>query len=104
MRIAAGLLLSTLAMLVAGCESDSGVVAKWSKPGASYDDFLKARSDCMAEARAQSGGYYIGSVYYPAKGDRVSASDFVPCMGAHGYAADPKGYAAPEGDEIELGQ
>jgi hypothetical protein len=91
-----------LAIVAAGCASDAHTVLRWSKPGATSDDFTKVRQACIGEARAQSGGYYIGSIRYPAKGGDVSASVFIPCMGLHGYATDPKGFAAPAGDEIEM--
>ena len=95
--------VSALFLVVAGCATDSSLVAKWSKPGASLDDFMKARQACIDEARAQSGGYYIGGVKYKASSEAISAGAFIPCMGAHGFARDPNGFTAPEGDEVQMG-
>ena len=92
-----------LVLVVAGCATDPSQVAKWSKPGASFDDFMNAREVCLDQARAQSGGYYIGAIRYPASHKGISAGTFVPCMGAQGFARDPNGFSAPEGDEVQMG-
>ena len=66
----------------------------------------RARVDlsCKVErSRQASRTYYIGGVRYSGKPNVLDSGIFLPCMNEFGYVRDPKGYAAPPGDEIPLG-
>ena len=86
---------------LAACAEDVPTM-KWSKPGASYEEFVAERSACVQQSQAQSGTYFIGGVRYSGKKDVLDSGVFLPCMRDHGYTPDPKGYAAPPGDELPL--
>lgn len=76
---------------------------KWSKPGATYEEFVADRAVCVERSRAASRTYYIGGERYNGNPNVLDAGVFLPCMSEHGYARDPNGYEAPAGDEIPLG-
>ena len=89
-------------LALAACAEDVPTL-KWSKPGATYDQFVADRAVCVQRSRAASRTYYIGGVRYHGNPDVLDAGVFLPCMNEFGYSRDPKGYAAPSGDEIPLG-
>jgi hypothetical protein len=89
------------ALVLAACAEDVPTM-KWSKPGATYEEFVADRAACVAQSKARSQTYYIGGVRYRGKPNVLDAGVFLPCMHDHGYAPDPKGYAAPPGDEMPL--
>jgi hypothetical protein len=91
-----------VAVAVASCAEDVPTM-RWAKPGASYEEFVADREACVQQSKAQSGTYYIGGVRYRGNPHVLDPGVFLPCMHARGYAADPKGYAAPPGEEIPLG-
>ena len=94
------LALGAVLALVA-CAEDVPTM-KWSKPGASYEEFEADRTACVEQSHAASKTYYLGGVRYSGKPNVLDAGIFLPCMHDHGYALDPKGYAAPPGDEMPL--
>ncbi|HEY3637758.1 MAG TPA: hypothetical protein VGK90_06365 [Rhizomicrobium sp.] len=85
------------ALALAGCAEDLPSV-KWSKPGATYDQFVQDRAACVAEERQQSRPFYVGGARYAGRPDALDSGIFIPCMTSRGYHEDPKGYAAPSGD------
>jgi len=98
-------LLGCCAIALAGCAADRPVV-RWSRPGATYDQFVQDRAACVEETRANSQPFFIGGSRFGSSRGADAALDtglFAPCMNSRGYAVDPKGYAAPPGDEIPLG-
>lgn len=97
----AALLLGTV-LLLAGCAEDVPTM-KWSKPGATYEQFVADRAVCVTRSEAASRTYYVGGVRHNGNPDVLDAGVFLPCMNSLGYSSDPKGYAAPPGDEIPLG-
>jgi len=88
-------------LVLAGCAEDVPTV-RWSKPGATYDQFVADRAACVSEAREESQSFLLGGARYGGRKDALDAGRFVPCMIARGYARDPNGYAAPPGDELPL--
>ena len=89
------------ALTLAACAEDVPTV-KWSKPGATYDQFVADRTACVAQSRAASKTYYIAGVRHNGKPNVLDAGVFIPCMHDHGYSPDPSGYAAPRGDEMPM--
>jgi len=98
----AGFWLLGAALTLAACAEDVPTL-KWSKPGATYDQFVADRGICVDRSRAASKTYYIGGQRYNGNPDVLDAGVFLPCMNEFGYSRDPNGYAAPPGDEIPLG-
>jgi hypothetical protein len=90
------------ALTLAACAEDVPTM-KWSKPGATYEQFVADRAACVEQSRAASKTYYIGGVRYSGKPNVLDSGIFLPCMHDHGYTAGPNGFAAPPGDEIPLG-
>jgi hypothetical protein len=90
------------ALVLAACAEDVPTM-KWSKPGTSYEEFVADRTACVQQSKEQSTTYYLGGVRYSGKPNVLDAGVFLPCMHERGYAPDPKGYAAPPGDELPLG-
>jgi hypothetical protein len=89
------------AIVLAGCAEDLPSV-RWSKPGATYEQFVQDRKDCAAQAREQSEPFYIGGDRHAGRGDAVDSGLFFPCMAARGYRQDPKGFAPPPDDIFPL--
>ena len=96
-----GVWLLGVALALAACAEDVPTM-KWSKPGATYEEFVADRAACVQESQAQSKTYYLGGVRYSGKKNVLDSGVFLPCMNEHGYAPDPKGYAAPPGEEMPL--
>ncbi len=88
-------------LALAGCADELPSV-RWSRPGATYDQFVQDRAACVTEARAESEPFILGGARYAGKRDVLDSSVFVPCMAARGYRQDPQGFAAPPGDELPL--
>ena len=63
-------------------------VVKWSKTGATYDDYLKAYRSVASE---QSGQVLSGALV-------------VACFAAHGWTRDSNGFGPPEGGAVRIGQ
>ena len=91
-----------IAVVLAACAEDAPTL-RWSKPSVSYDQFVADRAVCVERSRQASRTYYIGGVRYSGKPNVLDSGIFLPCMNDLGYVRDPKGYAAPPGDEIPLG-
>lgn len=89
-------------LALAGCAEGVPTIT-WSKPGGTYEQFVADRAICVARSRAASTTYYIGGVRYNGNPKVLDAGVFLPCMNELGYSRDPKGFAAPPGDEIPLG-
>lgn len=97
---------------LAGCEtvSISPVPAdRFSKGGASQDDFMKDRYQCLREGqRSVSSSYITGQNGFirgsGAGGVVVSQSLFRSCLSARGYNLDPNGpLVAPPEDRVNYG-
>jgi hypothetical protein len=90
------------AVVLSACADDVPVV-KWSKPGASYDQFVLDRTACVKETRENSRPFILGGQRYGGSAYALDGGLFQSCMTERGYARDQNGYAAPSGDEIPLG-
>lgn len=99
MRISIVCALAALAL--AGCAEDVPTV-RWSKPGATFDQFTQDRAACASQAREQSQPFYVGGARYAGRSDAVDSGLFFPCMSARGYRQDPNGFAAPPDDAFAL--
>ena len=92
---------------LAGCAAPPlprpSIIISWSKPGATREQFLKDRYDCIKDARGQASQGYIGA-YGGAERSApvVSLSVFKPCMSARGYTEDPNGFSPPEGGGVQM--
>jgi hypothetical protein len=98
-KVGAALALAMLSL--SACAEDVPTV-RWSQPGASYDAFVQDRDACAKYTRAAEQPFYLGGAPFGGRPDAVDSGLFVPCMTAHGWHEDPKGYAAPPGDTFPL--
>jgi len=90
-------------LLLEGCVSAAPTILRWSKPGATYQQFLGDRYACILQARANASSAYVYGAAGGAESSQVvSASIFMPCMSAKGYAQDPNGYAPPPGGVVPM--
>ena len=89
------------AVALLGCAEDVPTM-KWSKPGASYEQFVEDRTACVQQTQEQSRPFYLGGNRYGGRKNALDSGIFLPCMHGHGYVVDPNGYAAPPGDELPL--
>jgi hypothetical protein len=89
------------AFALAGCADDVPAV-HWSKPGATYDQFVQDRDACASEAREESQPFMLGGARYAGRSDAVDSGLFFPCMAARGYRQDPRGFAPPLSDSFPL--
>jgi hypothetical protein len=96
-----GVALALAALALAGCAEDLPTV-KWSKPGATYDEFVTDREACAKQAREQSEPFYFAGQRYAGRPDAVDSGQFFPCMTQRGYRQDPNGFAAPPDDKFPL--
>jgi hypothetical protein len=97
-----GILFAVL--MLAGCVDYGIPTVRWSKPGGTYDEFVADRAACVEKTRRESRPFILGGQQYgeTTRGLVLDSSRFIPCMTAHGYSRDPKGFAAPPGDELPL--
>jgi hypothetical protein len=103
------LLLVLAALVISSCATAPLAPRKWSKAGASYDEFLKDRYACILEARGRTSSSFAqgGTQYGPGYGasrsdDAIKANIFLPCMAARGYREDPMGFGPPPGGTVYL--
>ncbi|HEY2446754.1 MAG TPA: hypothetical protein VGI20_13545 [Rhizomicrobium sp.] len=96
-------MLAAVSVLAACATEDDVPVVRWSRPGASYDQFVADRAACVKETREQSAPFFIGGAPYGNRRSLLNTDLFVSCMSRHGFSRDPKGFAAPPGEEVPLG-
>jgi len=116
-------LLAFAALALAGCASDPKPVLKWSKPGGTEQEFLAAHSRCVENSRKHTPDFYVAGSRYPgtdgamgeflgdiaadfggsAPGIKQDRALFQSCMKDEGWSLDPKGFAAPAGEDVALG-
>ncbi len=94
--------LIAVAAAVAGCAIQP--IHRWSRPGATYRDYLQDRYACVKDARATAGSGYLLSngVGAESSGPVISSSVFMPCMAAKGWSLDPNGFQPPPGGVVPL--
>lgn len=115
----------TLACLALfACAEEPAVVMKWSRPGASGDEFVAERAACIDFVDKQTRPFYVAGPRDPAyhsgmaelvadveadlhlRDPALSNFDtelFRRCMNGHGWHVDPEGFAAPDGDTVAMG-
>ena len=98
------ILAATAALLLAGCADDEAPSVHWSKPGASYDQFVADREACVKQTLQETRPFVLGGQSYGEHRNQpvLDSSRFFPCMAERGYSRDPNGFAVPPGDEIPL--
>lgn len=76
---------------------------KWSKPGATYDEFLKDRYACITEGRSRASAGYANAYGAAAQSGEIIRRDIVlACLAARGYREDPNGFGPPEGGVVHM--
>lgn len=100
---AAAVLTLGVALLICGCSSTpsqrtQSTQATYSKEGATQQQFMKDRSECIQQAQ-QKAAQANGAV---ASGTTFVKCDAVPsCLAARGYVVNAKGsLAAPPGTDV----
>jgi len=84
-----------VAGILCGCATQLPVL-RWSKPDATYDQFLKDRYSCIRDAKGEAASGYVNQY-----GGRMNAGTvfdgnmFKSCMNAQGWRLDPNGFAPP---------
>lgn len=91
-------------LVFAGCVDNEVPTVRWSKPGATYDEFVADRAACVERTRRETRPFMLGGQRYgeTTNGLVLDSNRFIPCMTARGYSRDPKGFAAPPGEELPL--
>ena len=96
-----GVVFAVAALALVSCAEDLPSV-KWSKPDATYDQFVHDREACATETREHSQTFYVAGQRYGGRSDAVDSGLFFSCMNARGYRQDPKGFAAPPDSAFPL--
>jgi starvation-inducible outer membrane lipoprotein len=102
--------LAMLALTLAACSSAPTAPqppAKFTKPGATQEQFMSDRYACYQAAQQQIGGPLMNASPGAASPQVVaSRSMWLSCMQARGYVPDPNGsLSAPAGSQLPfLGQ
>jgi hypothetical protein len=73
-----------LCLLASGCSH----VYRYSKPGATQEEFMKDRAECLQQARRGADGKDTGD-------PEPSCADWMGCMDSRGYVPDDKGALKP---------
>jgi hypothetical protein len=94
--------IAILSGLASACTTAEGApnALHWAKLGASYGQFMEARSACI---QADTSNGYVTATGGPPQSPRVvSLSFFKACMEARGWYTNQAGYAPPASDEIRM--
>jgi hypothetical protein len=91
------------ALLLAGCATPAPEVIRWSRPGATYDEFLRDRYACITEARSQaSSGFATPEAASARSGEIILADIALACLAARGWKRDANGFGPPDGIGVTL--
>jgi len=91
------------ALVLESCATAPPPVFRWSKAGATYQQFLQDRYACILQARTNTSSAFVyGSTGAAQSGQTISASIFLPCMAAKGYMQDANGFAPPDGGVVYM--
>ena len=84
------------ATVLGGCATTPRRVQAWSGPGATQQQFMRDREDCIKEAQEQNTAL-MSSGNGSVAGSRVTINVgiFTMCMGARDYSPDDNGKLAP---------
>ena len=96
------ILLLAAAVAIAGCQQKPLPNVRYSKAGATEEQFNKERYECIQQSKVR-----VGSAYYNAYGGGASTAVLVDrgtmlsCMAAKGYKVTPDGeFTAPPGAQV----
>lgn len=88
-------LLSVSILALCGCASTEMI--RFSKPGASQEEFMRDRYGCLQETQQDVG---IANEHGAVRRSVTNAPLYNSCMAVKGYQLDPKGaFAPPAGTE-----
>ena len=97
------LLMIGVTITLMGCATKPLPIYKFSKPGATYDQYLKDRYACILDARKQvSGGYFQDGTGASASDQQISGPIVFACLAARGWIQDPNGFGPPPGGVVPL--
>lgn len=92
--------LALAAVVLTGC-AGAPETFRLAKPGATYDEFLKARFACIQSARSQETvGAATGAVAGLRSSEIVRTDIYLACMNAAGYQRAADGFEPPAGASI----
>jgi len=79
-------------------------VSRFTKPGATQQQYMADRYACYQESAQNASGAYVNQYAGAARSGVVhSRNAWLACMGGHGYVLDPNGdLAPPPGMEIHF--
>jgi hypothetical protein len=92
--------LVILCFILGGCAVPQPIPqARYTKYGATQDEFMKDRYECLQQAQKRVSGAYVNQYGGASNSDTVcSFGMWVSCLGSRGYVIDPNGsLAAPPG-------
>lgn len=92
--------LEALCMKARGYTNEPPVM-RWSKAGATQDEFMRDRDSCIQEARQRVSKLYAQQPGSASDKIVIDRGSFFGCMGARGYQSSPNGtFAPPTGTEV----
>jgi hypothetical protein len=98
MRFSRAVMYAAVVFAVAGCAVPPPPlpVARFSKPGATQEQYMADRYACYQESAQNASGAYVNA-YGGASSSGVvhSRGAWLACMGARGYVTDPNGSLVP---------
>jgi hypothetical protein len=79
-------------MLLAGCATPVPPPTRYSKPGATQEQFMSDRYDCMLQAQREETTTYANQYNGSSRsGTVIKCGIWRACLGARGYTIDPNG-------------
>ena len=79
-------------VLVAACAAEPPRQLGYAKYGATQEEFMKDRDDCLQQSRRPVLGTYVGTYGLAGGGTTaVNCGVMTACLDARGYAVDPMG-------------
>jgi hypothetical protein len=97
--------LIAVAVTLVGCQPVKPIpTVRFSKPGATNEQFQKDRFECIQASQIRvSGASYNAYGGASASNVRVDRGTIISCLAARGYVADPQGeFAPPPGGQVML--
>jgi hypothetical protein len=79
-------------VFLAACAFEPLHYGPWTKAGATEEEFMKDRYECLQQAQQRVSGAFVNGYGGAASSEVVSnCGVWVSCMGARGYTLDPNG-------------
>jgi len=103
-RLLGGILAGGAVLMALGSVG-CGRAFRYSKPGASYGEYIKDRDGCLrenmvTEASASGAAYGTAASFGSSVHQCLQCGLYVSCMSLKDWQADPNGYAPPEGGRV----